>query len=194
MNKTDIITFFDNLAEGWDKDIVRNDEIIDKILNGAGIEAGKTVLDVACGTGVVIPDYLKRGVKSVTAVDISPEMVKVAQSKFPQENVSILCADVEHAEFGPVFDCIVVYNAFPHFPDPERLVKKLCSFLKPGGTLTIAHGMSRAKLAQHHAGRAKNVSIELISETELAQIFETELQVTVMISDDRMYQVTGVKK
>lgn len=33
------------------------------------------LLDVACGTGVLFPDYLARGA-SVTGIDISPEMAR----------------------------------------------------------------------------------------------------------------------
>ena len=39
---------------------------------------------------------------------------------------------------------IVVYNAFPHFPEPARLIKRLCSLLKEGGYLeTDANGFLR---------------------------------------------------
>lgn len=34
------------------------------------------VLDIACGTGVLFPDYLKRGEESLTAFGLSPEMTK----------------------------------------------------------------------------------------------------------------------
>ena len=189
MNKTDVIAFFDRLAPQWDADMVRSDAIIGKILDNAGVDAGKDVLDVACGTGVLFPDYLARSVNSLTAIDISPEMVKIAQEKFP--DVTVLCGDVESAEFDRKFDCIVIYNAFPHFPDPENLIRVLTGFLKPGGTLTVAHGMSRAAIDRHHEGKASKVSIGLMHEDDLAAIFQKHLTVTFKISDDNMYQVAG---
>ena len=82
MNKNDVIEFFDRLAGQWDKDMVRNENIICQILDNAKVSEGKDILDVACGTGVLIPDYLARNVKTVTAIDISPEMVKIAKKKF----------------------------------------------------------------------------------------------------------------
>lgn len=194
MEKKDIIEFFDKCAPNWDADMIRNDEIINTILDNANVREGKDVLDVACGTGVLIPDYLARNVKSVTGIDISQEMVNIAQSKFPQEHVRILCGDAETAEYPHPFDCIVVYNAFPHFPNPEHLVKVLASHLKQGGTLTVAHGMSRAQIDNCHAGSASKVSNGLMSEEELAGIFEKYLEVTVKISDENMYQVAGVLK
>ncbi len=194
MEKKDIIDFFDKCAPNWDADMIRNDEIINTILDNANVQEGKEVLDVACGTGVLIPDYLARNIKTVTGIDISPEMANIAQKKFSQDNVQILCGDVETAEFAQLFDCIVVYNAFPHFPDAEHLIKVLVSHLKQGGTLTVAHGMSRAQIDNCHAGSASKVSNGLMSEEELAGIFEKYLEVTVKISDENMYQVAGVLK
>lgn len=191
MDKQDVIRFFDEQASRWDGDMIRSDSVISTILDGAGIAPGKAVLDVACGTGVLFPDYLRRGVEALTAIDISPEMVKIARQKCPQAEV--LCGDVETAVFDRQFDCIMVYNAFPHFPDPENLIRVLAGLLKPGGTLTVAHGMSRAEIDRHHKGAASKVSVGLMHEDQLAAIFEKYLTVTIKISNDRMYQVTGSK-
>ena len=191
MNQQDVIAFFDRLAPGWDADMIRDDSIIATILDNAGICAGMDVLDVACGTGVLFPDYLQRNVGSLTAVDISPEMVKIARSKFPQ--VTVLCGDVQTVDFGRQFDAIMIYNAFPHFPEPEALIATLSNLLKPGGTLTVAHGMSRAAIDRHHEGSASKVSIGLMHEDALESLFTKHLTVTVKISNERMYQVTGRK-
>jgi len=190
MNKKDVISFFDQLAPNWDAGMIRHDDIIDVILSNAGVSEGKAVLDVACGTGVLFPDYLKRNVASVTAIDISPEMVKIAAAKYP-DRVEVICGDVEATEFGKRFDCIVVYNAFPHFPEPARLIETLSGLLKPGGYLTVAHGMSRAAIDHHHEGHASKVSQGLMHEDALAAIFRRYLTLTAKISTDRMYQVTG---
>ena len=192
MNQQDVIAFFDRLAPGWDADMIKDDAIVQTILENAGIAAGMDVLDVACGTGVLFPDYLKRQVASLTAIDISPEMVKIAKDKFPQ--VTVYCGDVLTADLGRKFDAIMVYNAFPHFPDPEALIAKLSGLLNPGGTLTVAHGMSRAAIDRHHEGSASKVSIGLMHEDLLESLFAKHLKVTTKIADDRMYQVTGKKE
>ena len=191
MNKNDIVAFFDRLAPHWDADMIRHDDIINKILDIAQVRSGADVLDVACGTGVLFPDYLKRGVGSLTGIDISSEMVKIAREKFP--DVEVLCGDVEDAKFQKQFDCIVVYNAFPHFPDPEKLIATLSGMLKQGGTLTVAHGMSRAQIDHHHEGPASKVSVGLMHEDDLAAIFAKHLKVSAKVSDDRMYAVSGEK-
>lgn len=192
MEKTAVIEFFDRCAPWWDSDMIRNEDIISAILTLGGIRKGMDVLDVACGTGVLFPDYLAREVASLTAIDISPEMAKIAAAKYPQANV--ICGDMETAEFDRRFDAVMVYNAFPHFPDPARLMARLAELTKPGGRLTVAHGMSRAALTAHHSGRASQVSIDLIHEQELAALFAPWFEVDVVISTDRMYQVSGVRR
>lgn len=192
MNQQDVITFFDRCAPFWDENMVRIEPVISTIMENAGVCPGVDVLDVACGTGVLFPDYLSRAVSSLTAIDISPEMVKIARQKFPQ--LEILCGDVETAEFSHDFDVIMIYNAFPHFPEPARLVERLAGHLKPGGTLSVAHGMSRERLVHHHSGSASRVSIDLPTAEELASIFAPWFDVTVQISNQEMYQVCGKKK
>ncbi len=192
MEKKDVIEFFDCCAQTWDDEMIRHDDVIGIILDNAHVRAGVEVLDVACGTGVLFPDYIARGVGSLTGIDISPEMAKRALSKFPQSE--IICGDVETHPFAEAFDVVMVYNAFPHFPDPKRLVGRLAELTKPGGRLSVAHGMSRAMLTQHHSGAASKVSIELLDEHELADIFAPWFDVDVVISDERMYQVAGTKK
>ena len=191
MNKKDVIAFFDRLAPQWDADMIKSDEIIETILQNADVRPGIRVLDVACGTGVMIPYYLSKNVGHVTAIDISPEMTKIARGKFPQANVEIICGDVETEDFPEKFDCVMIYNAFPHFPEPEQLIRRLSGLLKPGGTLTVAHGMSRAHIDAHHQGSASRVSIGLMHEDALAAIFRKYLTLTTKLSTDRMYQITG---
>ena len=170
MKQQDVIEFFDQAAAGWDAQLRRNEPVIARILDNAGVRSGVRVLDVACGTGVLIPDYLQRGAAQVTAIDISPEMARIAREKFPQENVTVLCGDAEQAHFPALFDCIVIYNAFPHFPEPERLLAHLAGLLAPGGTLTVAHGFSRKTLDAHHAKTARQVSNGILPVQELAKL------------------------
>lgn len=192
MEKKEIADFFDRCAPGWDDDMIRNEVVITTILDNCGIQGGMDVLDVACGTGVLFPDYLKRGVASLTGIDISSEMAKIAAAKFPE--VTVVCGDVEETVFDKTFDAVMVYNAFPHFPDPEKLIRVLAGLVKPGGRLSVAHGMSRQQLIHHHSGRASRVSIDLLHEKELSALFAPYFDVDVVISNDRMYQVAGTRR
>ena len=192
MNRQDVIAFFDRLAPTWDDRPARNGAVIKTILDDAGITAGVSVLDVACGTGALFPDYLSRGVSRITGVDISPAMIARAREKFPDPRVRLLAADVEEFTFNERFQRCVLYNALPHFPDPARLIARLARMLAPGGRLTVAHGMSRESINARHAATAAAVSIPLLPADELAGILRAYLSVDVIVSDEARYVVSGV--
>ena len=195
MNKNDVIEFFDRCAAQWDADQIPKDAIINRILDNAGIGKDLDVLDVACGTGVLFPFYLERNVRTVTGIDISHEMAKLAAQKHADiENIRVICGDVEETRFDKQFDSVMVYNAFPHFPDPERLIATLASLLKAGGRLTIAHSASREQIDNHHSGAASKVSNGLMYADELKMLFEPFFDVDILISNQEMYQVSGIKK
>ena len=73
----------DGKYQGWKK-------LIARVVKQHHIATGKC-LDVACGTGNITKLLLELGFR-VVGVDISAEMVRLAQEKFPQEN--FVCADV----------------------------------------------------------------------------------------------------
>lgn len=193
IEKEEVIAFFDSRASRWDAELVRNDTVIDRILDNGGVIPGCHVLDVACGTGVLFPDYVRRKVGSVTAVDISPQMAKIAGEKAVGTQIEVICGDVETLVPPRRFDCCMVYNAFPHFPDPEHLIWALARAMKPDGRLSIAHGMSRAQINARHKGAAGKVSKGLMAATELAALFAPYFKVDVAISDEEMYQVSGLR-
>lgn len=190
MDKTSVEAFFDRAASSWDDEMIKDDLIIKTILDNAQVKEGNTVLDVACGTGVMVPYYLDRGAHP-TGIDLSKKMIEIAKKKF--NNVEFIWGDVEELN-DRKFDRVVVYNAFPHFIDPEALVKHLATLLNKNGTLTIAHGMSRERINHHHEGVASSISNGLIKASELAKIMSKYLDVYVSIDDDRMYQVSGKLK
>lgn len=197
INKRDVQAFFDRLAPSWDEGLIRNEAVIEKILDNAGVCAGRTVLDVACGTGVLFGDYIRRGAAQVTAIDLSPGMAERAAEKAAGTQITVLCGDVESdarvRKHGP-YDVVMVYNAFPHFPAPAELIQTLAGLLKPGGRLSIAHGMSRSALDAHHSGSAKPVSLGLLHEDEVHALMAPYLDVDTVISNEEMYQVCGIKR
>lgn len=191
MNKAEIKEFFDRLAPSWDERQTRNEKVISLILQKSGVGEGVSVLDVASGTGVLFGDYLKCGA-SVTGIDISEEMVKIAKEKFP--DVTLICDDAETFSFTGQYDVVMIYNAFPHFTDPEKLFKNLTKVLKKGGRLTVAHGMSMAELQKCHSGKTERVSRPLPEKEALAETMSPYVKVDTMISDEKMYMVSGKKK
>ena len=194
MNKLEIQAYFDRCAPDWDTHMVRMQDKIDAILDAAGVRAGTSVLDVACGTGVLFEDYLARGVTKITGVDLSPQMTRIARRKYPQSHIEVICADIEEAALPATYDCCVVYNALPHFPDPMRLIARLSQLIIPGGRLCFAHSMSRAALSLHHAGRAENVSRPIPEACDLCTMFAPYFIGDTAISDEGMFIAAGIRR
>ncbi len=191
MNKKDIISFFDHFAPDWDKMNEQSSQVIEQILDNSGICENTRVLDVACGTGVLFPYYIERNA-IVTGIDISSEMVKIAKEKHPQINV--ICGDAENISFNKKFDVIMIFNAFPHFPTPEKLIENLSKHLKSGGRISIAHGASREDINRCHEGKASVISQTLPAANELKKLLTPLFDIDIMISDNKMYQVSGTKR
>ena len=192
MDKIEVREFFDSLADTWDADIIKVQWKIDKILDAAGVTQGKTVLDVACGTGILIPDYINRNICRCVAVDISRNMINIAKNKFSEyKNIEFLCADAETFKFNEKFDSIIIYNAFPHFANRNLLFENLLTHLNENGRITVAHGMSREALIKHHSGKAEKISTILPQANELAEIMKPYFDIDVTLSTDEIYVVSG---
>lgn len=194
MNKREIAAYFDRQAPLWDAHMVTDDEKIRLILDTAGVTRHATVLDVACGTGVLFPYYLARNVSRVIGVDISQEMTRIAIAKQNDPRIEVLCGDIETLPVHLRCDCCVVYNAFPHFEDPARLIARLAGWVKPGGRLTVAHSMGLEALRRHHAGRAEQVSREMLPPDALAALFEPWFEVQTAGADAEKYLVSGCRR
>ena len=94
--------------------------------------------------------------------------------------------------FSKKYDCCVIFNAFPHFCNPEALVKNLAKALKAGGTLTVAHDCSREELDRHHMKEASGVSQRLMSEDDLAALLKEVGFTDVKIkADSEIFIVSG---
>ncbi|MDR1955819.1 MAG: class I SAM-dependent methyltransferase [Treponema sp.] len=194
MDKHEVITFFDRLAPAWDAGSTHDEAKLAVILDHAGIAAGVSVLDVACGTGILFPYYLERKVSAITGVDIAPGMIEQAALKHRDPRITLICADIETLALPRQFDRCMVYSAFPHFEDPARLITALAKTLAPSGRLTVAHSESLERINRRHIHHAHAVSRLLLPAEELAALFWLFFEVDVIVSTDGLYVVSGIKK
>lgn len=193
VNGNAVAAFFNERAAAWDGYGQPDADKINAILDTAGVQSGVSVLDVGCGTGVLFPFYLARGVALATGVDISQGMIEQASAKFGGEpRARFLCADAA-AEPLPKHNRCVVFNALPHFADPGALLAALARALPAGGRLTIAHGEGRRAINARHERHASAVSRALPSAEELAALVSPLFQVDALRDDEECYLVSGVR-
>ncbi|MCQ2797750.1 MAG: class I SAM-dependent methyltransferase [Bacilli bacterium] len=179
-------TFFDGLANTWDKSETCPREFKLSLLSELGIAKGDKVLDLACGTGVVTGLIHELSDTEVVGVDISNNMIEVAKEKYNDEEwATFVHADFLNWDTDITFDDVVIYNAYPHFLEPMVLSKKLASVLNKGGRVAILHSLSRKDLCSHHSGRAISVSRNLMELSREVDFFKNEFDVITSKEDDK---------
>ncbi len=163
--------FFDERAAIWD-DITVHDRLkVERITSLLGIEEDYAILDVGTGTGIMIPFYeshLTTG--RICAIDYSEGMIEQARSKYPEPEhplVSYRVQDLYQADFGPVFDLVVCYSCFPHFPDPLKAISVLGGCLKEGGRLAIAHSSSKEHINKVHEDGGEEICTDFLPEMDI---------------------------
>ncbi|WP_237418575.1 class I SAM-dependent DNA methyltransferase [Halobacillus litoralis] len=82
---------------------------------------GSRILDVGCGTGEITHRLDQEGYQ-MTGVDLSEEMLAVAQQKNPRSSIQWLKQDMTELEFPVSFDTVISYcDVFNYLQEPEQV-------------------------------------------------------------------------
>ncbi len=169
-----VAQFFDEKALTWDDIHESSGAKHEAVAHLAGVSPKARVLDLGCGTGIMIPAYLALGARSVVGIDVSPKMIARAQQKFADDaRVRLHCMNALEFTDDEPFDVAVVYNAYPHFMDKPALVEKIANLLTPRGRFLVAHGMGAQALALHHRHVPANVTSVLGAARDECRLWES---------------------
>jgi SAM-dependent methyltransferase len=169
MSTSVIQTDFDRLArlstEGWDHNTHYHSFLLRRVPSPC-IYA----LDIGCGAGV-FSRRLALQARHVLAVDLSPEMIRMAQQQ-AAANIEFQIADVLTADW-PIdhFDCVASIATLHHLP-LEPMLTKMAAALRGGGTLMVLDLFRATTLADHVVGAfgaPASIALKLLNTGHLRQ-------------------------
>lgn len=109
----------------------------------AGLSAGATLLDLACGPGIYTRPFARAVAPGlVVGLDLSPAMLLHARRRAREaaiENLALVRGDALHLPFASGrFDVVNCCGALHLFPDADLALREVHRVLKPGGRFTVA--------------------------------------------------------
>jgi SAM-dependent methyltransferase len=120
---------------------VHDEEALRLLVETSGAGPDDTVLDVACGPGLVVAAFA-RVVRHATGIDVTPAMLERARGVAAAAgvaNVDWRLGDVTSLPWpDATFSLVVSRFAFHHFPDPGAVLAEMRRVCRPGGRVVIA--------------------------------------------------------
>jgi 2-polyprenyl-6-hydroxyphenyl methylase/3-demethylubiquinone-9 3-methyltransferase len=111
---------------------------IDRVAGGL---AGRTVLDIGCGGGILSESMAMRGAH-VTGIDLSEKALGVAQLHRLESGVTVdyqlLSAEAMAQAWPARFDVVTCMEMLEHVPDPASVVRACATLVKPGGVVVCS--------------------------------------------------------
>ena len=102
----------------------------------AGSLAGKTVLDVGCGGGILSESMARAGA-TVTGIDLAEKSLKIAKLHGLESGVKVEYRKVPVEELAAEqparYDVVTCMEMLEHVPDPASVVRACSTLVKPGG-------------------------------------------------------------
>jgi len=97
----------------------------------------KTLLDLGCGTGLELEEIFKLypNIK-VTGIDVTQPMLTKLSAKYPDKDVTLICASYLDYDFGAEqYDCAISFETMHHWTHDEKIgvYTNIRRSLKPGG-------------------------------------------------------------
>ncbi|XP_039549557.1 methyltransferase-like protein 27 [Pimephales promelas] len=136
----DKVGFYDIWAENYEQDVALLDyrapllaaECVSSFFTGDREKA--TVLDVACGTGLVSAHLKKMGFHHFVGVDGSMTMLELAKKTgLYQELKQCLLGHDEISVEAEIYDIVIIVGALSVGHVPFTVIRELCDVTKPGG-------------------------------------------------------------
>jgi 2-polyprenyl-6-hydroxyphenyl methylase / 3-demethylubiquinone-9 3-methyltransferase len=107
----------------------------------AGALAGRKVLDVGCGGGLLAEAMARKGAV-VTGLDLAEDLLQVANLHALESGVELRylleSAETHAAENAGAYDIVTCMEMLEHVPDPTAVVAALGAMVRPGGHVFVS--------------------------------------------------------
>jgi ubiquinone/menaquinone biosynthesis C-methylase UbiE len=132
---------------------ITDEDALGVIVAAARPQSDDTVLDVACGGGIVVCAFAPH-VRQATGIDMTPAMLERARTLAAEKAISNVVwqeGDVSALPYEDgAFTIVVSRFAFHHFPDPLAVLREMVRVCAPGGRIVVVDTLAsedRAKAA-----------------------------------------------
>lgn len=154
--------FFNETYKKWAESISEERlNLVKKIVALLGISEGDSVLDVACGTGILYWSLKDIHLKNYLAVDISEKMLEELNKVFPKAKTKCLDFD-KKVSLAEKFDYVIIFNSIPHFENMHTIFENAKKLLNTSGKFAIIHSRTREGIKKHHKKIGYNLGREPI--------------------------------
>jgi len=138
-HKQEIIDQFSQQAGAYTA-ITAHSDALDRLIHLSGVKATDTVLDLACGSGIVACAFAEHAAQ-VTGVDITAGMIEEAkklQQKKGLKNMQWQIGEVEALPYETnSFNIVVSRFGFHHFLEPAKVLAEMVKVCKKDGCVLI---------------------------------------------------------
>jgi tocopherol O-methyltransferase len=120
-------------------------QLVDLVVQKAGLKPGSTVCDVGCGYGATARMLAREHGAKVTALTISPAQHEFARTKEPgSENPRyLLCDWLKNDLPSESFDVVIAIESSEHMPDKPAFFQQAFRVLRPGGKCVVNAWLAR---------------------------------------------------
>jgi len=197
--------FFNERAEHWMDMWYRNpstgeytkfDKEFMRLFSMIPIRKGDSVLDVGCGSGVLVPHILKMISQNgrLYELDYADNMIRVNRKLHPDKRIGFFTADVLNMPLEPdTCNVIICFSCFPHIDNKDGAMTAMAKVLKRGGWLAVAHFDSSDDINRLHKKSASVVMHDKLPDADEMRIFfrSAGLRIKNFIDEQGFYLVLG---